>query len=526
MRVGKAGISYCFFNRKPGFPLKVQGRVEKACVVTDLEGDDTLDLIACDKGGYMYAWKIGKGSIYQQPWPSEFGNSWATACKTNKPSGNVGYMYEDWKSEKVAPYSWTEYNANNSLVRAAGGNFVRDEDSGMISTSTGDKRNLFFEGPTMKAMKNYIIQGKMKFDNANAEFGVSFYGQWPDSTYTSKKYSIVRKADNVMHLLYFNGTTETDISGTGWDTSAHNDSLKNVNQWYNYEIKIIGSTVYAYVWKAGNSKPSNYGFIGSCNGISKGIVGLYSYNGSGQKYWSSVKVISAESDSGAYLANENFVEDTVVDVKPYTPASLYPEYSVNQFSVLGHDGSGFVMDTLGTRTDLLYRHKQGVEYPVTCLVAPKTNLVWRDYTVTTTIIKPDSAVYDSVEVAIPFYYQSKEKNYQLKFTMDGVKLYKGNTQIDMVSSTARFNRGDTLMVSLKVTTDDITNAMDIIQDGQVKIKPSFSINKIPISGDAISDNSDTRILNGFAGISVDYSNIQSRNLMPLRITGMSIQKAK
>jgi hypothetical protein len=332
--------------------LKVQDRVEKACVVTDLEGDDTLDLVASDMGGYLYAWKIGKGSVYQQPWPYEYGNSWATACKTNKPSGNVGYLYEDWQSEKIAPYSWTEYDANNSTAKTSG-NFIIQTNNKVVTTSAGDKRNMFFQGPTMKAMKNYVVSGKMKFDNADAEFGVSFYGQWPD---LAKKYEVRRKADNVLHLYYIEGATETELGA--WDTASYNDSLKDNNQWYNYQISVSPSgspsnprnKITVWTWKDGSLKPSSPVLNAVSNTIFNGFVGLVAVSGSGNKYWGPIKVISAEGTVGAYIANEDFKEDTVVDVKPYVPAAMHPDYTMNQFSTYIKFIYAFRVDNISATT--------------------------------------------------------------------------------------------------------------------------------------------------------------------------------
>jgi hypothetical protein len=49
-------------------------------------------------------------------------------------------------------------------------------------------RNMFFSGPNMKGLNNYTIQGKIKFDDASAEFGIDFYWQWPG---LAKKYSLI-----------------------------------------------------------------------------------------------------------------------------------------------------------------------------------------------------------------------------------------------------------------------------------------------------------------------------------------------
>jgi hypothetical protein len=39
----------------------------------------------------------------------------------------------------------------------------------------------------MGGLKNYTVKGKIKFDDANAEFGINVYSQWPND---HKMYSI------------------------------------------------------------------------------------------------------------------------------------------------------------------------------------------------------------------------------------------------------------------------------------------------------------------------------------------------
>lgn len=242
-----------------------------------------------------------------------------------------------------------------------------------------------------------------------------------------------------------------------------------------------------------------------------------------------MKVVSSATSEGAYLAYEDFKEDTVVDVKPYTPANMHPLYTTNQFAV-GTDSTGFVLDT--TRygathtTAMVYRHRPGTEYPVTCIVAPQTNLDWRDYTFTDTIIKPSGSVYDSVDLYIPFYYTDSSHTYQLGFTQHGVFLNGGGFK-DSLLSTTKINGGDTLSFAITAT----TNPLGDLPDGDVLINVFCSKNGISIlNNKRYPDDSINRIKSGLACLKVDYSNISNlgnRSILPqspIKFKSVTVQK--
>ncbi len=509
----------CDWTRRQGFPLRAHGRISNACAVTDLEGDDTLDLVAMDDGGYLYAWKLGKGSIYRQPWPYDFGNVWGTGNTQYKPSGNVGYIFSDWTTNGVSPYYWGEYDVNNSTNTTGGGVFQMNPDSFWVQAGSGQDNNLFYTGPNLTGLKNYIMQGKIRFDNASAEFGINFYGQWPG---TAKKYSIIRKADGLAHLYYTDTTSFMELQAGVFDSTSRNDSLKVLNQWYDYRIVTspLGSMtrIQAWFWKDGMQMPQNPAIDKSDSRLTAGgLVGLVAHAGTGNREWGPMKVVSDSSGKGAYLAYEDFKEDTVVDVKPYTPANFHPLYGTTQFTV-GPDSTGFVLDTTGYHSthsvSMVYRHRPGTQYPVTCLVAPQTNLEWRDYTFADTIIKPSGSVYDSVDLYVPFYYTDSAHTYELEFKQNGVVL-NGGWFRDSVLSTTKINGGDTLAFAITVT----TNPLGDIPDGDVLIILSCNRNGLSIlDNKRYPDDSAKRIKGGLACLKVDYgniSNLDSRSLLPL-----------
>jgi hypothetical protein len=529
------GANY-HWNKRDGFPLKVHGKVTNACAVTDLEGDDTLDLVAVDQGGYMYAWKLGKGSVYKQEWPYDFGNVWGTGYNGNKPSGNVGYVWEDWSAAKAAPYKWQEYDSLNSVnsVDPSSGQFTRVDTSLFVKTNVAGDRNMFFQGPNMKVIKNYTIQGKIKFDDASAEFGIDFYAQWPNS---SRKYSLIRSADGLARLYYYSDSSTRTMLGTPLDTAirnggAGNSALLNTAHWYYYEIistndnPIAGQTlIKVKIWVDSGTvtKPASPGITANpAQNLTGGLVGIVTSTGNGYRYWGPMKVISSQSSTGAYLAYENFKEDTIVDVKPYTPAAIHPIYSVNQFTV-GTDTTGFVFDKTGGVPSLIYRHRPGMVYPVTCQVAPYTNLDWRDYTFADTIIKPVGSVYDSIDLYIPFYYTDSSHTYQLGFTQNGVVLNGGGFH-DSVLVATKISGGDTLSFSIAAT----TNPLGGVPDGDVSIIIASwknGTNILPYK--QYVDDTPNNIKSGYACLRIDLSNISNldnRNLLPIRFRSATVQK--
>ncbi len=190
--------------------------------------------------------------------------------------------------------------------------------------------------------------------------------------------------------------------------------------------------------------------------------------------------------------------------------------------------TGFVLDTsgygaTGTNT-LVYRHKPGTQYPVTCLVAPQTNLEWRDYTFTDTIIKPSGSVYDSVDLYVPFYYTDSSHSYELGFTQNGVVLNGGGFKDSLLLPGAKISGGDTLSFAITAT----TNPVGDVPDKDVLIVLNCNKNGASILNNAqYSDDSPSRVLSGYPCFKVDFSNIvnlNNRSMLPLRFKVAKVQK--
>jgi hypothetical protein len=469
----------------PGYPLKTEGRVSEACAISDLEGDDTLDLVAVDDDGFMYAWKLAKGSIYSQPWPSKEGNNWNTGNLDYKDGGNVGYLYEDWEVSRKLPFAWIESGANNARdTVTSGGVFFRD--SGMLCTDASGDRNIHFNGPNMKNLKNYTIQGKMKFDNANAEFGINFYSQWPDS---AKKYSLIRKNNGLVYLYYYSDPA-TALSLDTLDT-ASNDLMATAGQWYNFKVIVNNSAgetgIRAIIWNDTLQEPSSAGIDvsdRSAGRLNIGISGFVTHAGDGRKYWSPITVTANEIVPGAFMAYEDFKSDTVVDVAPYTPANLHPDYRFIKLDA-DRDTTGFVFYKNGSDTALIYKHKPGLEYlpnlPTVCRLIPQTNLEWRDYEFSGTIEKSSQSLYDSVETGVAFYMESDSEYYCLKVrggwggTDNKFVICRRNAHMgedSVMDSIGAFSfSGDTDVVNFKVrvTTGSWWTGSSMVVDGQTSI---------------------------------------------------------
>jgi hypothetical protein len=255
-------------------------------------------------------------------------------------------------------------------------------------------------------------------------------------------------------------------------------------------------------------------------------------------------VISNKPDSGAYLAFENFKEDTIVDVKPFTPAAVHPDYTINQFTT-GNDSSGFVLDVTGSdfanAPALVYRHKPGTQYPVTCRIAPYTNLDWRNYEFSGTIIKPAGDVYDSVGVGVIFYAKDQNNYYALK--VKG-KAHDASNNANRFIITRYSNGGedsiwnvdflfegltDTINFAVKAQTKDLIN-QETIKDGEINIqaviwgvgsaKPGYPFTH-PV------DTQNSRKIEGFCGFILDNNGttLATSNIAnAIKYTNIKIQK--
>lgn len=235
-----------------------------------------------------------------------------------------------------------------------------------------------------------------------------------------------------------------------------------------------------------------------------------------------MKVISSEQAEGAYLAYEDFKEDTIVDVKPYTPANMHPMYTNNQFTT-GTDTSGFVFQKSGTDTSLVYRHKPGTEYPVTCLVAPETNLEWRDYEFSGKMIKPAGAVYDTVSAGLLFYHSNANSTYKMTCSHDSLFVEGGGFSKTYLQNIS-FNSGDTLGFRAIVTTQAVNEVPDQKTNVKLYLKRNNQSEDIFFNE---NDETTQRVISGYPGLYVDLSkvnNFASRSLLPVKINNITVKK--
>ena len=499
-----------------GYPLKVRGKVQNAINVTDLEGDGIIDLVANDNAGYIYAWSLDTGAIYSQPWPAEYNNAWQTGYAGYRPAGTNGHLFEMWDGEKVKPYAWVESDTGNSTDTVTYGAFERDESKYILKTDDANDRNYHFNGPRMSDVNFYTVKGKIKFDSSNAEFGINFYSQWPDE---AKKYSIIRESDGLAYLYYIDGSTYTALDTL--DTSS-NDLISSTGDWYNYKIEINNSISFtlmkAKIWHDTSNEPDAYGISyddGPPDALREGLVGVVSHDGDGYRYWGPISVISNLSDTGANMVYETFVEDTIVDVKPYIPRNWHPDYLYNQF-VTGIDTTGFVLDTTGNSPSLVYRHKPGITYPTICRVIPETSLKWRDYEYSGTLIKPAGDSYDSLEVGAVFYMEGKDDYYKLVARGkgnggNGFVIMKEDSVLDSLLGAVVFEGSvDTVNFLIRVQTEDIITDTSTIEDGRVSISADVcaSGGKLELPT-AIEDTAEDRKIEGYSGVIFDEINIES-----------------
>lgn len=195
------------------------------------------------------------------------------------------------------------------------------------------------------------------------------------------------------------------------------------------------------------------------------------------------------------------------------------------------DTTGFVLDTSGygaTGTNTLaYRHRPGTQYPVTCLVAPQTNLDWRNYEFSGTIIKPAGNVYDSVVVGVVFYQKDAKNYYSLRVngkandtSGNANKFYivshfeRDGSEWDSVMGpplSAQFSGStDTMNFSVRIITSDY---QDTIKDGEVSIEavtwPQTSSK--PAYPSPLLDISTGRKIEGYPGVVFDYENTSLSN---------------
>ncbi len=521
--IDNSGGSY-HTTLRAGFPLQAQGTISQACAISALQGNGMLDLVAADDAGYIYDWTLGRGSIYNQPWPAAYGNNWNTGYNGYKDGGVVGFLNEDWQSPKLYPgsncnpFSWIESDPHNACDTAGKtGLTYFDEGSGVVTTSSSGSRNLTYCGPDTHNWQNYTVTGSIKFDDTNAQFGFDVYSSMPDSC---RKYSVIRRPDGKIEWRFYNGPQSDSILDISDDVLA-----PNAGTWYNFKIQINNSQhkIQAECWQQGVPDPTlDPDYIWSIQdndaSLSSGRVGLVSGSGSGNVYWGPVTVAS-NSTVGGIMANETFKPDTFVDVKPYTPVDWHPNYGSVAFAT-GNDTTGFVLDK--TDTSLIYRPKAGVTYPVSCSVIPYTSLPWQDYTFSGKIVKPANPVYDSIGVGVDVY-SANGKQYRVTFNKLSMTISGGgfHDAVKTYSPLPAFSQGYPLYFSITVSTDSLGG----IADGSVSLTVNLSSDgQIWSQKYQEADQTSSLIPAGVPSFFVDLTGHENSALSAIRIQNAIVQK--
>jgi hypothetical protein len=280
----------------------------------------------------------------------------------------------------------------------------------------------------------------------------------------------------------------------------------------------IDYSIQARIWNDTLSRPDTAGILAADvnNPFSGGLVGVTTHSGSSLRYWGPITVTSNRQAAGAYMAYETFhQEDSIVDVSPFTPVSWHPDYGFGEF-VSGPDSTGFVLDTADSGS-LIYRHKPGVTYPVTCRLIPETNLEWRDYEFSGTIVKPQGDVYDSIEVGAVFYAESPESYYKLVARGAGnggnrFVLMRGEDSLGAVGNVDFSGSTDTVHFAVQTQTDDYITALDTIPDGQVTIRASVWAEGDNVPGSpqtSLVDVSTNRRIDGQPGLVLNLNESSS-----------------
>jgi hypothetical protein len=289
------------------------------------------------------------------------------------------------------------------------------------------------------------------------------------------------------------------------------------------------TSIKVWVWK--NTKPENAGlrYDDNTHPLYKGAVGFSSNSGSGAKYWSPVKVFTNDPAEGANIAYEDFKADTIVDVKPYTPLNWYPDYGVKTMTV-GNDTTGFVLEISATDTTLVYRPKAGVMDSATCRLIPYTNLEWRDYEFSGTIVKPDSAVYDSIIVGVDVY-SNNGNQYRFTFRNDTMWVSGGGISETAVNHLpGKFDHGDSLYFKIKVTTDDWTPDTVTFKDSTTKLIASVGINSSSYVEKYRNDNpgdfSTYHNKSGFPALFINLEGRESAAIEAIKFKDIRVQKVK
>jgi hypothetical protein len=236
------------------------------------------------------------------------------------------------------------------------------------------------------------------------------------------------------------------------------------------------------------------------------------------------------------MAYETFTEDTIVDVTPYTPANWHFASTGLSHPVASRDSSGYVLKITSTDTALVYRDRPGTEQPAICLLAPYTNLDWKNYELTGTIVKPAGDVYDSVEVGFVFYYENENSYY--KVVAEGkpnnlIRIFRSGNAIPIdTAADGLVWEGSTNSVNfvIRVTTSDrVINPDSVISDGLIEIQAkAWNVGATePDFPEAFSDITSARNIKGLPGLILNKKNTSLKGntlALPIQFKNISIRK--
>ena len=503
------------------FPLKTKGRAVlgsgPVCEITDLEGDGILDLVAMDQGGYIYAWAMDSGSIYKQPWPSAYQNSWNTSFSGYRPASQIAHVYESWDTVKTKPYKWMETIANNSLHEQNDGKFVRQ--SGTLRLEPGTDRNFHLVGPGLAGLKNYTVSGKFKFANSNNKFGINFYSQWPVK---AEKYSLMRWSDGKMRLYYYPDSVDTakELLQETTDTIAG-----TINTWYNFEVQVQDTAdsvkIKVYVWIF-NRSPSPIISYTSQKSLRSGTVGFVTEPSGGYSYFSSIQVKSNSVPDRANLYYQSVFADSIVDIKPYYSKDIIAEYDIKTFDT-NIDTTGLVVEKRGNNNpSLVMRHKNNTLSHAKYKFSPNTNLLWKDYEIRGKIIKPASASYDSIRLGITIYKKDDLNYYYLMTGKVGVGNIKNKfilyrcydslgartKALDTIKTGVAFEGAvDSLCFAFRVSNDTGFAGTTITPDSTIRVQAKIwePQSTEPIWAITYLDKSKYRIKGGYSELIAEYA---------------------
>jgi hypothetical protein len=451
----------------------------------------------------------------------QYGNNWNTVIMDTKIR-NIGYLYEDWKEVRYCTIPWFESDSGGVIDSVATSMFVMS--NGVLQTSSAGGRTSICR-PSTNNWKDYTVVEKSSSIIQVRDSVLTFTAVMADSAW---KYSVIRRPDGkVEWLLYTGADTKTVLKVSDSVLVPH------TGVWYNYKACVINHSSYnrirAEFWPEGEGDPTinedyrnwDIDAVDTTPSISRlktGRVGVFSDSGTGTRYWGSIKVVTNTLEEGAYMAYEQFTEDTVVDIAPYTPRNLSPDYGCIRLDT-GYDTTGFVFDKLNK--SLSYKHKPGSQYPVTCKVAPYTNLQWSDYAFSGKIVKPIGAVYDSIWVGVDVY-SSGGNQYRAKFRNDTMIVEGGGISDTVTGLGGGFDNGDTLYFRATAITGDLQDKTFLIIEVNINNPNLVSKFDNRLTGGDILNN----IKGGIPAVYLDLNGKERSATGVIRIDDIQVQKIR